>query len=59
MYKKINSELVRKGTMKSTRYQEGETDLEIRTYKHLMFFIGKITKYFCIMNQELNKKASL
>lgn len=45
--------------MKSTQYKESEIDLEIRTYKHLMFFIGKITKYFCIMNQELNDKASL
>lgn len=39
--KKINSELVREGTMKSTQTQEGEKDLEIRIYKHLRFFQEK------------------
>ena len=40
-YKKIDSEKVRKGTMKSTQYKEVEIDLEIRIYKHLMFFLEK------------------
>ena len=38
---KIDSETVRKGTMKSTQYKEVEIDLEIRIYKHLMFFLEK------------------
>lgn len=39
--KKINSELVREGTMKRTRSKEVEKDLEIRIYKHLRFFKEK------------------
>ena len=41
IYKKIDSELVRKGTMKSIQYKEVEIDLEIRIYKQLMFFLEK------------------
>ena len=41
IHKKIDSELVREGTMKSTQFKEGEKDLEIRIYKHLMFFMEK------------------
>ena len=41
IHKKIDSELVREGTMKSTQYKEGEIELEIRIYKHLMFFKEK------------------
>lgn len=39
IYEKIDSELVREGIMKSTQLKEVEIDLEIRTYKHLMFFL--------------------
>lgn len=41
IHKKIDSETVREGTMKSTQTQEVEIDLEIRIYKHLMFFMEK------------------
>lgn len=49
-YKKIDSEQVREGNMKSTQAKEGEIDLEIRIYKHLEFYEYKMTKYFCIMD---------
>ena len=41
IYKKIDSEKVREGTMKSTQSQEVEIDLEIGIYKHLTFFKEK------------------
>jgi hypothetical protein len=41
IHKKIDSEKVREGTMKSTHYKEGEIELKISVYKHLMFFSEK------------------
>lgn len=45
--------------MKSTRIKEVEIDLEIRIYKHLMFFQEKYQSTFVSWINEINEKASL
>lgn len=53
IHKKIDSEKVREGPVKSTRSKESEIVSEMCIYKHLKFYINKIPKYFCIMDQRV------